>query len=112
MDLYKLENEALGKSVARLSSDQEALAKQVASLENENRVLKDVVTGKTAIESLAETVRRVEEARQQEHETMLTLIRDILSQLKDMWRQSRSRPGGDPGAGEIGRRQLGREEDG
>lgn len=102
LELYKLENEALGKSVARLQADQLLQSERITTLENENHVLKDVVTGKAAIEHLSEEVLKAEKMRSEEHAAMMILLRDLLAQLKGMWgllgRGSR-----DPGSGEIGK---------
>jgi hypothetical protein len=104
MELYKLENEALGKSVSRLQADQAVQSERITVLENENRVLRDVVTGKTAIEHLTGEVLRTEAQRREEHAAMMVLLRDLLGQIKDMWAQLGTRARGrKPGTGEIGR---------
>lgn len=104
MELYKLENEALGKSVARLQADQLIQAERITTLENENKVLKDVVTGKSAVDELQAYAEAESRMRREAEQTAITLLRDILAQLKDMWGQLQMRPGGRvPGTGEIGR---------
>jgi hypothetical protein len=102
LELYKIENEALGKSVARLREEQDVLGRQVKDLEAQNRVLENVVTGKAAIEHLTTEMMAAEGARREEHATMMVVLRDLLGQLKDIW-DMLGRPGRSPGTGEIGR---------
>lgn len=82
IELLKLENDALGKSVARLQSDQVTQSDQITKLDEQNRALRDVVTGRAAIEELARQIRHEEDARHQEHGVQETLLKDILAQLK------------------------------
>lgn len=110
IELYEIENKALGQSVARQTSDISVLQDRVGTLEAENKMLKNMVTGRTAIEELTQKLVDEQMDRRREHAHMderfsafETLMRDVLGQLKDLWTQLRMRPGGLPGSGEIGR---------
>lgn len=96
LDLYKGENEALGKAVARLQADFVAVLARAEELEKANGVLQQTVSGKEAIVALQSHLTTVEarrsqeysamEARRsQEHSAMMQLLTDLRDQMADIW---------------------------
>lgn len=109
IDLLETENKALGQSVNRQSGDITVLQGRVTTLEDENKLLRGMVTGKTAIDDLAEQVNREERNRREEHAQMaasntqmMTLLNSIMTILKDILAALRGRRP-EAGTGEIGR---------
>jgi phage shock protein A len=86
LDLYRSENEALGKAVARLTADHMALAAKAEQLETANRVLQETVSGRDAIERLTTRLVEFQADRATEHKTMMELLDDIRESLGEIWR--------------------------
>jgi hypothetical protein len=97
IDLLETENKALGQSVSRQAGDITTLQERVTTLESENKVLRNVVTGKSVIDELAEKVVQEEKDRHDEHESMTFLLNSIMTLLKDILGTMRG------SRGEIGR---------
>jgi predicted nuclease with TOPRIM domain len=86
LELYKNENEALGKAVARLQADYLTIAAKAEELERANRVLQETVSGREAVQGLSSQLAKYEEARAGEHRAMVTLLDEMREQLAEMWR--------------------------
>lgn len=82
LELYKTENEAQGRAVARQAVtllEQEA---RLAALEKENEVLRKLVIGHEQLDFLV----RDSASRTIQHEEQVQLLTDIKEALVDMWR--------------------------
>jgi len=69
-------NQADEKELARLRS-------RVDALTTANLVLLDTVSGTEAVKRLAESISAEENHRREEHMVQMTILKDILAQLKD-----------------------------
>ena len=81
-DLYKAENEILGKANARWEAEVARLQTKVDALSNANMVLQETVSGREELRRLAEEGRVAEQERRAEHAAIQMLLKDILAQLK------------------------------
>lgn len=79
LDLYKGENEALGKAVARQQADIVTLTTKVEELEKANAVLRDTVSGTAAVETLKRQMA-------EEHNTVVDILTEIKDQMAELWR--------------------------
>jgi D-aminopeptidase len=86
LDLYRSENEALGKAVARLTADQLTLQAKTEQLETANKVLQDTVSGRDAIERLGIRLVEFQADRATEHKAMMELLSEIREQMAELWR--------------------------
>lgn len=100
IDLLETENKALGQSVSRQAGDITMLSERVTTLESENKILRNVVTGKEAVENLTLKFNEENRARRDEHSQMMIALNSILTLLKDVIAQFRR-----SGRGEIGREE-------
>lgn len=82
LDLYQSENEALGRAVARQQGDLLAFGERMRALEEENRVLRNVVTGKQYLEEFSAAFAK----REREHQAVMALLAEIREQLAELWR--------------------------
>lgn len=85
LDLYKAENEALGKAVARQQADLLTLTAKAEELERANNVLQRTVSGREAVEALGQQLNRYQDARMVEHREMTELLRDMKDQMAELW---------------------------
>lgn len=85
LDLYRSENEALGKAVARLQGDYLTIVAKAEELERANRVLQETVSGREAIQALATHLSKEQQARSDEHRVLAQLLEDMKDQLADIW---------------------------
>lgn len=84
IDLLETENKVLGQSVARQSGDIATLQGRVTSLEGENTVLRNVVTGKSAIEELGERMIAEDKIRREEHASMMAMLKAVATVLQEI----------------------------
>lgn len=70
LELYRAENEALGKALARREEEARRMAERLEAVEAANRVLRETVTGEAAVKALEQEVR-------QTHNVQLELLRSI-----------------------------------
>lgn len=82
LDLYKEENEALGKALARQQADLLALSERLRGIEEENRVLRNVVTGKEHFDALEREAGK----RAAEHASIMAILQEVREQLAELWR--------------------------
>lgn len=90
--LYKEENEAQGKRITTLSFDMQAAKEQLKLILRENEMLKDLATGKSAIEAMSVMLTREESQRHQEHVVMTMALEAVKDELI-AWRAGGGRPG-------------------
>lgn len=86
LDLYRGENEALGKAVARHQADLQALQAKAQQLEQANRVLQETVSGRAAVEELAARLAEFQRDRMTEHHDMMGILREVRDQMGELWR--------------------------
>lgn len=86
LDLYREENEALGKAVARLQGDYLTILAKNEELLRANSVLQETVSGREAVKALAAQLATFQGERHKEHEAMVHLLGEMREQLADMWR--------------------------
>ncbi|MCA1572364.1 MAG: hypothetical protein LC798_19090 [Chloroflexi bacterium] len=89
IELYKSENEILGKAVARLGIDVAAAAEKIRTLEETNRVLRSTVTGEVAISALADTIRGYQDPIYEAHRTQLEVLQRILDAVQEREKERR-----------------------
>lgn len=80
--LYERENEALGKALNRQEQENARLLVKVESLAQANTVLQETVSGTAAIKALAREIAEEESKRREEHLTQMTLLKDIIAELR------------------------------
>ena len=83
INLYKEENTAQGKRISTLETETRVAQEKLTALQRENDMLRDLATGRTAVEALSREIRDAEAQRKDEHVEivrLLTAIRDRLSQ--------------------------------
>lgn len=84
VDLYKTENEILGKTVARLGSDLATCHDRIATIEDANRVLRETVTGERAIQALSTEIRAYQQPVAEAHRMQLDALNRILAAIRDL----------------------------
>lgn len=89
-EIYERENEALTKALGRQEQENLRLQQKTDALAQANAVLQQTVSGTIAVKELAKEIQREEAARREEHQVQMTLLKDVLAQLRS-------------GRGEIGR---------
>lgn len=86
LDLYRSENEALGKALARQQADLLALTAKAEELERANGVLQRTVSGTTAIEALKGELARYQTDRAGEHQKLMEMLGELREQMGELWR--------------------------
>lgn len=86
LDLYRSENEALGKALARQQADLLTLTAKSEELERANMVLQRTVSGKEAVEELGRRLSDHQEKRAVEHRQMMDLLGELREQMGELWR--------------------------
>lgn len=86
IELLETENTALSKSLDRQRSDLGVLQDRVGQLEQANRVLQNVVTGRTEIEALTKFANDEARIRREEHRIVVELAHEIRDLVQEMWR--------------------------
>ncbi|MGH9005580.1 MAG: hypothetical protein ACRDYV_20835 [Acidimicrobiia bacterium] len=76
-------NEVLDRALTRSETERTRIETKLDTVMNANAVLQETVSGTAAVKHLAEEIRREESARREEHLTQMTLLKDIIAQLKD-----------------------------
>jgi len=85
LELYKAENEAQGKRIASLEAEDARKTERLAAVERENVVLRDLATGRSVMEALANDIRAAETLRRTEHESMMSVLSDMKDMINEMW---------------------------
>ncbi len=80
--LYEKENKALGQALSRQEQENARLLAKVESLAQANAVLQETVSGTTAVRQLAKEIADEEHKRQEEHQTMMVLLKDVIAELR------------------------------
>jgi hypothetical protein len=80
--LYQRENEALGKALARQEQENTRLLTKIESLAQANAVLQETVSGTKAVKQLATEIADDERTRQEEHQTMMILLKDLIAEFR------------------------------
>lgn len=86
LDLYRSENEALGKALARQQADLVALTVKAEELERANEVLQRTVSGTAAVETLKTELARYQDERATEHKALMDVLMDMRDQMGELWR--------------------------
>jgi len=81
IELYKNENEILGKALARQQTEAEKLATRLQALETANEVLRTTVSGERAIAELREQAKGWFAHAQDQHKVQMDLLHDIHDDL-------------------------------
>lgn len=82
VELYARENTILTQANTRHESAEARLQAKVDSLTQANLTLQETVSGTAAVRHLASEIAREENARREEHMVMQTLLKDIISELR------------------------------
>jgi hypothetical protein len=80
--LYQRENEALGKALARQEQENTRLLTKIESLAQANAVLQETVSGTKAVKQLATEIADDERTRQEEHQVMMVLLKDLIAEFR------------------------------
>lgn len=80
--LYERENKALSQALTRQEQESARLLAKVETLVNANTVLQETVSGTEAVKKLALEIAAEEKKRQQEHEIMQILLKDVIAELR------------------------------
>lgn len=80
--LYERENKALSQALTRQEQESARLLAKVETLANANTVLQETVSGTEAVRKLAQEIASEEKKRQQEHEVMQILLKDVIAELR------------------------------
>lgn len=80
--LYEKENEALGKALARQEQENTRLVTKNEELLRANLILQQTVSGAEEVKKLAKEIASEETKRQEEHATMMILIKDVIAELR------------------------------
>jgi len=80
--LYEKENKALGQALARQEQESARLLAKVETLTQANTVLQETVSGTEAVRKLALELASEEKKRQEEHATMMILLKDVIAELR------------------------------
>jgi len=80
--LYEKENKALGQALARQEQESARLLTKVEALANANAVLQETVSGTSAVRALAQEIASEEHKRQEEHATMMVLLKDLIAEMR------------------------------
>ena len=86
LDLYRDENEALGKAVARLQADYITIAAKNEELLRANQVLQETVSGREAVQALGHQLGEHQIELREEHVAMMRLLNEMREQLAELWR--------------------------
>jgi type II secretory pathway component PulJ len=81
IEVYEKENAAQGKRIDTLEKDAEVAATRIKALEEQNTTLRDLATGKTAIEAFALVYERTQHERASEHQSVLKMLEGIYTRL-------------------------------
>jgi predicted transcriptional regulator len=82
-EMYEAENEILGKINTRLENEVKRLQIKVDTQEAALVALRESVTQRAEVQRLAESIHREETSRREEHQILMTLLKDILAQMKN-----------------------------
>ena len=77
IELYKSENEILGKALARQQTEYEKLVTRLQALETANEVLRTTVSGEKAVNELREQAKGWFSHAQDQHKVQMDLLHDI-----------------------------------
>lgn len=80
--LYEKENKALGLALARQEQETARLQTKVEALAQANAVLQETVSGTSAVKQLALEIAGEEKKRQEEHSTMMILLKDLIAEFR------------------------------
>lgn len=80
--LYEKENKALGQALARQEQENARLVTKVETLATSNAVLQETVSGTAAVKQLAKDIADEEHKRQEEHATMMILLKDLIAEFR------------------------------
>lgn len=80
--LYERENKALGQALNRQEQENARLLTKVEALATSNTVLQETVSGTKAVRELAREIADEERKRQEEHQMMQILLKDIIAELR------------------------------
>lgn len=86
IELYQTENEAQGKRIKSLEDEGRIHAEQIGSLKRENDTLRDLATGRSAVEALSAALRTEQSLRREEHNAMMLLLGEMKESLAELWR--------------------------
>lgn len=81
INLYKEENTAQGKRITTLDADVRVAKEALEAMKRENDMLRDLATGKTALEAMMATLTREETQRHAEHQAMMVVLEAIAKRL-------------------------------
>lgn len=81
ISLYKEENLAQGQRIATLGTDVRVAKEQLEAMRRENDILKDLATGKSAMDAMAVMLHQEEGLRHQEHIVMTMALEAIKDEL-------------------------------
>lgn len=87
IEVYEKENTAQGKRISTLEHDNEVKEARITSLERENVTLRDLATGRSAIEAFVLVFERSQRERAEEHRQTL----ETLARLEHSLTQDRTR---------------------
>jgi hypothetical protein len=85
LELYKEENAAQGKRIDSLEKERNVATERIAALERENVVLRDLATGRSVMEKLAQDVTTNEALRREEHNAMMALLVELKDMIHELW---------------------------
>lgn len=80
--LYQKENEALGKALARQEQENNRLLSKYEEIGQANLILQQTVSGAEEVKKLAKEIANEEKKRQEEHATMMVLLKDVIAELR------------------------------
>lgn len=87
INLYKEENTAQGKRITTLEGDNRLALEKLEAMRRENDMLRDLATGRTAIEALAADIRVSNGERAAEHQALMESQQGILKALEAIERK-------------------------
>lgn len=82
LDWANRELDMVNKSNQRLEAEANRLQSKVDTLVQANAVLQETVSGAAAVKNLAVEIAREERARREEHQTQMTLLKDIIAEIR------------------------------
>lgn len=83
IELYQAENEVMGKMNHRLESEVARLQTKVDTQQASMQALQETVTQRADVAQLMTEIRKAENERREEHGVHMTLLKDILAQMKN-----------------------------
>lgn len=84
IDILESENAALTASVARQRTDFAMLQERVLTIEGENKVLRNIATGKQAVDELTTWAKSSKEQDRAEHLEMIKILSTCMGSLTDL----------------------------